>query len=129
MSESKHSKYLKLFKNNGIGKNVDFSFNKDGDHIVIIESAEIEDLAQELIRKGIITSLKAKTKIEINGESVIKNGQAFNKTEVANFNKLLLKYRVIPAPGKILEFTGKGSYKLGYSIGSRTHVGTWVFED
>jgi len=118
-----------LFKNNDIGKNVDFTFNKDGGHIVIIESVELEGLAQELINRGIISSLKDKTKIEINGYSVIKNGRSLSKGEVANFNKMLLKYRAIPAPGKILVFTGKGGYKIGYSIGGRTHVGTWVFED
>lgn len=129
MGETKRSRYTKLFKSNGIGNNVDFSFNKENDHIVIIESVELEGLAQELIKRGVISSLKDKTKIEINGYSVIKDGRSLNKGEVANFNKMLLKYRAIPAPGKILEFTGKGGYKIGYSIGSRTHVGTWVFED
>jgi len=129
MSESKRSRYSKLFESNGIGKNLDFTFNKEGNHIVIIESVDIEGLAQELIKKGIISSLKDKTRIEINGYSVVKDGKTLSKGDVSNYNKLLLKYGAIPAPGKILEFMGKGAYKIGYSIGSKTHVGTWVFAE
>ena len=129
MSESQRANYSNLFREKGIGKNVDFSFYKDGNNIVIIESVDLEALAQEMIKKGLISSIKDKTKIEINGNSVIKDGRTFSKSDAARFNKMLLKYRAIPAPGKILEFTGKGGYKIGYSIGSRTHVGTWVFGD
>jgi hypothetical protein len=129
MSEPKRSRYTKLFESNGIGKNLDITFNKDGDHIVIIESVDIEGLAQELIKKGIISSINDKTSFEINGYSVVKDGKTLSKGDVANYNKLLLKYGAIPAPGKILEFMGKGAYKIGYSIGSKTHVGTWVFAE
>lgn len=129
MSETNRTRYTKLFKNNGIGSNVDLSFNKEGDHIVIVESVELEGLAKELIKKGVISSLKDKTKFEINGNSVTKDGQSYSKSQVADFNKLLLKYRAIPAPGKILEFNGDGGYKIGYDLGSRTHIGTWVIKD
>ncbi len=127
MTESQRAKYDSMFKSKGIGKNVDFSFFKDGDNIVIIESVDLEALAQEMIRKGIISSLKDKTKFELNGNSIYRDGKALSQKELSSFNKMLSKFNAIPAPGKILEFSGKGSYKLGYSIGSKTHIGTWVF--
>ena len=67
-------------------------------------------------------------KLEINGDSTVLNGTQLSAAKVKTINKLLNAHNIIPVPGKEIQLMKKGSYKLGYSIGERTHIGTWGME-
>lgn len=126
MNNSQEDAYTALFKKHGIASTGYFTFYKLYDHIMVINSdAKILAFFDELKDKGEISSTKKPVKIAINGDSVVKDGVALSSDKVSMYNKLLTKYNIIPVPGKVIQLMKKGSYKLGYSIGERTHIGTW----
>lgn len=130
LKETSEKKYNALFSNYGITHNNYFSFDKEQDHIVIInEAIHLNELVRDLKSLGLISSINDKISIELNGATIIKNGESLNAQKVAHYNALFLKHNVITAPGKTIAFMGNGGYKIGYSLGPKSHIGTWVFPD
>ncbi len=120
-------KYIRLFMDNGVRPDVQFTYYSKSSHLVIIdENPRIENFLRTAERQGLINSLTKKMNLEINGNSVRYDGKELSQQEVSNFNKLLLENRIIPAPGKTITIMSKDSYKLGYSIDKKSHIGTWV---
>lgn len=128
LKETNERKYSALFLKYGIAKNNYFSFDKSQNHIVIInEPIRLDELVNELKTVGFIRSVNDKVSIELNGYTMIKNGASLTPEKVSKYNALFLKHNIIAAPGKIIEFMGNGGYKIGYSLGPKSHIGTWVF--
>lgn len=130
LNSSETSKYNSLFKDHKVPDNMYLSFNKQGHHIVIIdEKADVEELLNAMKKANYISSISEKLKLEINGNSVVKNGRTLSHSDVLAYNGLLQKHKVIPAPGKILEIMAPGNYKLGYTIDDKAHLGTWIMQN
>jgi len=122
------NRYSRIFSAYGLSKIGGFSFYKAGEHIVLITSnADIEGFLDDMVSHGHLSSKRAKVKLEINGISAFKGGVQVSENELLAYNELMLKNNIIPAPGKILEIMKPGSYKLGYTVGTKTHLGTWQF--
>ena len=118
--------YKDLFKRHGIGGTNYFKFYKLYDHIAVINSdAEILEFFDSLKEIGEISSVKMPVKLVINGDNVEKDGTLLSQEKLNVYNKLLTKHNIIPVPGKTIALLKKGNYKLGYSLGERTHIGTW----
>jgi len=130
LNDAERSLYNGLLRKHGLAKMDYFTFYKQNDHIMVINSnAEILEFFDDLKEMGEISSVKKAVKIEINGDSVMLDGTSLSTAKVKMINNLLTKHNIIPVPGKTIELMKKGSYKLGYSIGKRTHIGTWGILD
>ena len=130
LSETQNRKYSAMFRKAGIQTNADFSFYKKDNHIVVIGlNAKIKKVFNDLYKKGLITSKNEPVKLLIDGNSVTQNGKKLSSADVAAYNAILRDNAVIPAPGKYIEMTKTGSYRLGYSLGNKGHIGTWIQED
>lgn len=130
LSERQNESYRKMFQDLGIQPSADFSFYKQGNHIVVIGlNAKIKKFFSDLHKNNYIASTDEPVKILINGDSVIQNGTALSSTKVAAYNAILRDNGIIPAPGKFIEMKKAGSYRLGYSLGKNGIIGTWIEED
>jgi hypothetical protein len=130
LSEAQNKKYSTMLRKAGIQTNADFSFYKKGDHIVIIGlNAKIKKTFNDLHKQGFIASTDEAVKFLIDGNSITQNGTSLSSDKVAAINTILSDNGIIPAPGKYLEMEKAGSYRLGYRIGSKGIVGTWIEED
>ena len=72
--------------------------------------------------------LNKKNKLQINGSSVYRNGEKLSSNDLSLVNKLLLKNSIIPAPGKIVEFSSDVDYVIGYRLRSNGFLGTFSRE-
>ena len=127
--ETKHLEKINQILNFGNFGTAEFQFYKDENHIVIInQSSDIIGFFKVLKSSGHLFSLNTKTHLEINGYNVIKNGIELDEKETKVYNSLLELHGILPAPGKIIELSSKGNYKLGYSINDKAHIGTWIKE-
>ncbi|WP_298507677.1 hypothetical protein [uncultured Kordia sp.] len=130
LAEAQYEKYLQMFRKAGIQSNADFSFYKKGDHIVVIGlNAKIKKVFNDLHKKGYIASTDEAVKLLIDGDKITQNGQKLTSNLVATYNAILRDNGIIPAPGKYIEMKEAGSYRLGYSLGSKGIIGTWIEED
>ncbi|MBC8754372.1 hypothetical protein H2O64_06795 [Kordia sp. YSTF-M3] len=130
LTEAQSKKYSAILRKAGIKTNADFSFYKKGDHIVIIGlNAKIKKTFNDLYKQGFIASTDEAVKLLINGNSIVQNGTNLSSDKVAAINTILSDNGIIPAPGKYLEMKKAGSYRLGYSTGTKGIVGTWIEED
>ncbi|AXG69279.1 hypothetical protein KORDIASMS9_01499 [Kordia sp. SMS9] len=129
LTATQYEKYNSMLRNAGIQSNADFSFYKQADHIVVIGlNARIKKVFNDLHKKGHIASTDEAIKLLIDGNSITKNGTVLGKEKVAAYNAILRDNGIIPAPGKYIEMKKAGSYRLGYSLGSKGIVGTWIEE-
>ncbi|MFT7072290.1 hypothetical protein [Patiriisocius sp. Uisw_017] len=120
--------YKSIFRTYNVNGN--FNFNKSNNHIVFIENAvAIEPIIRALEAEGFISSINKKLKLEINGDSVIRNGEELSVNAVNLINELLLRNNVVAAPGKVLEIRSNNNYQLGYNLDKKTFLGTWVMND
>lgn len=130
LSEAQRRTYNKMFRKAGIQANADFSFYKKGNNIVVIGlNAKIKKVFNDLYKNGHIASTDEAVKLAIDGNSITQNGQSLAKDKVAAYNAILRDNGIIPSPGKYIEMKKAGSYRLGYSLGNRGIVGTWIEED
>lgn len=130
LSETQSRKYSAMFQKAGIQSNADFSFYKKGNRIVVIGlNARIKKVFNDLHKKGYIASTDEAVKLLIDGNSITQNGNSLAKDKVAAYNSILRDNGIIPAPGKYIEMKKAGSYRLGYSLGKKGIVGTWIEED
>lgn len=130
LSEAHYDKYASMLRNAGIQSNADFSFYKKGDHIVVIGlNAKIKKVFNDLYKNGHIASADEAVKLLINGKAITQNGQQLASAKVAAYNAILRDNGIIPAPGKYIEMKKAGSYRLGYALGNKGIVGTWIEED
>jgi hypothetical protein len=130
LSPAQYELYDQMLRNAGIQRNADFSFYKKDDHIVVLGlNARIKKVFNDLHKEGFIASTDEAVKLLINGSSITQNGTRLNASEVAAYNAIFRDNGIIPAPGKYIEMKKAGSYRLGYSLGSRGIVGTWIEED
>lgn len=110
----------------GVSEGMHFSINTKNNHIVLVNgNANLEECLEAMVRQNVITSLKKKMELKINGNSVYRNGEQLSQSEVAKINNILQKHYIIAAPGKTLKIQSKGNFTLGYSR-DKTHLGTWV---
>lgn len=122
--------YHSIFRTYNVNGNFNFSFNKSNNHIVFIESAiAIEPILRDLEAEGFISSINKKLKLEINGDSVIRNGEELSVNAVNLINELLLRNNVVAAPGKVLEIRSSDNYQLGYNLDEKTFLGSWVMNN
>jgi len=130
LSETQFQKYSELFRKAGIQSNADFSFYKKGNHIVVLGlNAKIKKVFRDLQAKGFIASTEEAVKLLIDGNSITQNDKKLATDKVAEINAILRDNGIIPAQGKYIEMKKAGSYRLGYSLGTKGHVGTWIEED
>ncbi|WP_298419511.1 hypothetical protein [uncultured Kordia sp.] len=130
LSERQNESYRKMLMDAGIQPSSDFSFYKQGNHIVVIGlNAKIKKFFTDIHSKGFISSTDEAVKIFINGNSVVQNGTDLSADKVATYNAILAENGIIPAPGKYIEMKKAGSYRLGYSLGKNGIIGTWIEED
>lgn len=130
LNDAEENRYNELFQKHGLARSGYFTFYKLYDHIMVINSnAQILEFFDALKAQGTIDSVKKPVKLAINGDTMTLDGTALAPEIVKSINKLLNTHNIIPVPGKVIELMGKGKYKLGYSIGDRTHIGTWGMED
>lgn len=130
LNSTQEAVYKQLFRKHGLAGAGYFTFYKLYDHIAVINAnAQILDFFDALKAQGIIDSVKEPVKLAIHGDSVSLDGTVLSTEKVKVINKLLSAHNIIPVPGKEIQLLKKGSYKLGYSIGDRTHIGTWGIED
>ncbi|MEQ3656071.1 MAG: hypothetical protein ABNH00_09435 [Dokdonia sp.] len=122
--------YLNIFATHGYDRSDYFTFYKLYDHILVINAnARILEFFEAMKAAGNMSDLKKEYKLEINGDTMRINGEALAPAVVKNYNTLLHKHNIIPAPGKVIALLKGGDYKLGYSLGNRTHIGTWGIND
>ncbi|MEM6684980.1 MAG: hypothetical protein AAF617_04210 [Bacteroidota bacterium] len=130
LSPVQYEKYSGMLQKAGIQSNADFSFYKKDDHIVVLGlNARVKKVFNDLHKAGHIASTDEAVKIRINGNTITQNGQSLNASKVAAYNAILRNNSIIPAPGKYIEMKKAGSYRLGYSLGNKGIVGTWIEED
>ncbi|WP_420571519.1 ATP synthase F0 subunit B [Kordia sp.] len=130
LSEAQNRKYAAMFRKAGVQRNADFSFYKKGNHIVVIGlNAKIKKVFNDLHKKGFIGSTDEAVKLLIDGNNITQNGNSLGKDKVAAYNAILRDNGIIPAPGKYIEMKKAGSYRLGYALGNRGIIGTWIEED
>lgn len=131
ISEDQKPKYLTLFNVVAIDSNFSFSFNQKRDHVVIVdEDPLIDTLVKKLIKEGYLPATNKKTILEVNGDSVIRNGESLTASDVKKINQILFDNKIIAAPGKTVSYKSKGNYTVGYVLDNgRTHLGTWVMND
>jgi len=130
LSRVQFEEYSEMFQKAGIQSNADFSFYKKDDHIVVIGlNARIKKVFNDLHKDGHIASADEAIKLQIDGDAITQNGQKLSATKVAAYNAILRDNGIIPAPGKYIEMKKAGSYRLGYSLGNKGIVGTWIEED
>ena len=130
LTEAQYEKYSGMFRKAGIQSNADFSFYKKDDHIVVIGlNARIKKVFNDLHKEGHIASTDEAIKLLIDGDEITQNGQKLAANLVTKYNAILRDNGIIPAPGKYIEMKKAGSYRLGYSLGSKGIVGTWIEED
>lgn len=71
-----------------------------------------------------------KVLLELNGNSLLKNGVHLSANQTRLVNELLLIENIIAFPGKTLRIKNEDNYSLGYSMNKgKTHLGTWVMND
>lgn len=130
LSETQYQTYSKMLRKAGVQTSADFSFYKKGNRIVVIGlNAKIKKVFNDLHSKGFIASADEATKLLIDGNSITQNGKKLSSNKVAAINAILRDNGIIPAPGKYIEMKKAGSYRLGYSVGTKGIVGTWIEED
>jgi hypothetical protein len=130
LNRAEEIKYNGLFKKHGLSKAGYFTFYKLYDHIVVINSnARILDFFKALKAQGTIDSIKKPVKLAINGDTMSLDDNPLPANKVKEINKLLSAHNIIPVPGKVIQLLKGGNYKLGYSLGKRTHIGTWGMDN
>ncbi|MGJ8666490.1 MAG: hypothetical protein ACSHW7_09010 [Patiriisocius sp.] len=127
VSNAQMGNYNSLFKKQGIRGDYYFSLNTSRNNIVLLDdNANIESILVALRKTGVISNNYDKLVLEINGNSVLKNGERLSASNVKLINEILISENVIPAPGKTFEIKGKGNYSLGYNLSNgRAHLGMW----
>lgn len=119
------SKYNSLFRENEYGSVGELSFYKQDGHIAVVSSnMDFENVLKQIQTKGLIESTSKKVTIEINGDSVVKDGKKLSQEQTAQWNDVLHKENVIPAPGKTI-IIGADFASMGYSFGKNT-LGIWI---
>lgn len=122
------SKYNSLFRENEYGSVGELSFYKQDGHIAVVSSnMDFENVLKQIQSKGLIESTSKKVTIEINGDSVVKDGKKLSQEQTAQWNDVLHKENVIPAPGKTI-IIGADFASMGYSFGKNT-LGIWIERD
>ncbi|MEM6719488.1 MAG: hypothetical protein AAF611_09250 [Bacteroidota bacterium] len=130
LTQALQETYSSMFQKAGIPSNADFSFYKKADHIVVLGlNARIKKVFNDLYENGHIASADEAIKLLIDGDAITQNGQQLTTAKVAAYNAIFRDNGIIPAPGKYIEMKKAGSYRLGYSLGSKGIVGTWIEED
>ncbi len=130
LSKNMASKYNSILTKNKVSSTNYFTFYKRNQNIVLVNNnANIDGFLRDLVSNKIIESDRKKVKLELNGTSFYKNNSKISSSQSNTLNSLLLKNNIIPAPGKIFEIIKPDNYKLGYSIGGRTHIGTWSMKN
>lgn len=128
LNTSAWSRYNSLFRKYDYASIDELSFYMKGDHIVIVDNAvDLEDLLDVLVTNSLIKSTSKKTKIEINGASIVVDGNKLSSTELGRWNALLHTENIIPAPGKTI-IIGDDFLSIGYSFGKKT-LGSWMSID
>ncbi|MBQ0786509.1 MAG: hypothetical protein KBT69_03350 [Oceanihabitans sp.] len=126
ISKSQVSKYHGILAKHGISSTHYFTFYKTDQHIVLVnDNANLNGFIDALVSKKIIASTSEKVKLEWNGDTAYLNGNEISTDTLSTLNTVLLQNKIIPAPGKIFEIMKPGNYKLGYSLGKNSHLGTW----
>lgn len=130
LSKNKAAKYSSILRKNKITKTHYFTFYKIDKHIVLLnDNADIKGFIDEAVSENILESANKKVKLELNGNSAYKNGFQVSTDILRQLNNILLKNNIIPSPGKMFEIMQPKNYKLGYSLGRKSHLGTWVMEN
>lgn len=127
LSKNQENKYNNILTKYKIYTSHYFTFYKTYKHIVIIDDTpNLDGFINDAISKNILDSSSKDVKLELNGNTVYKNGNQLSTNTLNVLNSILLKNKIIPAPGKHFEIIKKG-VKVGYSIDGRAHLGTWSF--
>jgi hypothetical protein len=125
---NQRSDIAKFFDDFNIVATKDFQFYKKGNHIVVVSGdPDIEGFFRAYAKAGYISDRQSKVELNINGHSLLINDEMTDDGTLAKINAMMQDYRILPAPGKILHSMGGGKYKLGYSLGAKSHLGTWIF--
>lgn len=130
LSKNLVTKYNSILTKNKISDTNYFTFYRKNQNIVLVNNnANIEGFLKDLVSNKIIESDNKKVKLELNGTSFYKNNSEIPASKSETLNSILLKNNIIPAPGKIFEIIKPDNYKLGYSIGEKSHIGTWKMKN
>lgn len=125
LSKNEVAKYNTILAKNKISKTTYFTFYKTYKHIVIVDDRpNLEGFINDAMSKSILDSSSKEIKLALNGNTAYKNGNQLSTNSLSALNSILLKNKIIPAPGKHFEIIKKGT-KVGYSIGEKRHLGTW----
>ena len=122
------STIAKIFEDYNIIETKDFQFYKKGNHIVVVSGdPDIEGFFRAYAKAGYISDRHAKVELNINGHNLLINDEMTDEPTLRKINAMMQDHRILPAPGKILYSMGGGKYKVGYSLGPKSHLGTWIF--
>lgn len=125
LSPEMWSKYNGLFRANDYGNIGELSFYKQAGHVAVVSSDTNFDRILDIVsKKGLFSKSSKITTIQINGSSVFINDKKLSQLETEEWNTLLHKEKVIPAPGKTIKL-GENFASMGYSFGKNT-LGIWT---
>ncbi|WP_034060761.1 hypothetical protein [Lacinutrix jangbogonensis] len=126
LPRGKIAKYNSILTKYSISKTHYLTFYKTNNHIVLVnDNANLEGFIDTAISKDILDSASREVKLSLNGATAYKNGSEVSVAVLKTLNDALLQNNIIPAPGKVFEIIKSKNYKLGYSVGDKTHLGTW----
>ncbi|AUC82790.1 hypothetical protein [Lacinutrix sp. Bg11-31] len=126
LSRTQATKYNGILVKHDISSSHYFTFYKTDSHIVLInDNANLKGFINTAVSKNILDSANKKVKLELNGNTAYINGTQVSTVLLGKLNTVLLQNKIIPTPGKVFEIIKLGNYKLGYSVGPKTHLGTW----
>lgn len=124
LNSSMLSKYKSILSKNKIPSGLMFSLYKGSKHIVLLDNnPNFKNLLNDLKINNLI--IDKKNKFNINGSSAYRNGEQLMPDDLALINKLLIKNNIIPAPGKIIEFSSSKDYEIGYRLNNTGLLGTF----
>lgn len=124
LSSSLMGKYKKILSKNGLSSGHLFTFYKGHKHIVVIDNNPNFSGFLAALKVSNLNS-EEKNKFKINGSSVFRNGEQLDSDMLSLINRLLVQNNIVPAPGKILEFSSPENYAIGYRLSSTGFLGTF----
>lgn len=131
LNSSLKRKYVKVFEKHSVNI-TGFSFYKKGNHLFVLDGdPKLNTLLKAFKRKRLIMSLSTKTILEINGNSIFKDGISLSLKDVKSYNKMLTNHHIVPAPGKIIMIKEDGSSMIGYPldlINEKGFIGTTLLK-